>query len=320
MQGDSAKDIYDKYPLISTEIRERRVHPLRNYTGAGRWEFYENADRQHHTLVKETPTFVTLLDGGVETKYRKTTAKDDMGFWGGGLVEIAYKTTEIAKRYFNSTTTPLMWQLTMPAWQDILVIKSPTWPAGETYTTQHVTETRLIPATVMWVGCESSVVCSGGVFQPKTKMFFSQVRTDQTPTMMPVDSHGDFNYSSDTRSLSLRGHMSISNMGETTSTLIFANGRTFRVSLLYAHRVVVDEFLGGCSVELIQHAVTYRQVIVRRKSYRCKAQGTLATVITPIRRAPVSPHKEELARYVFNPVRMTRIHGDDALDIMADCY
>jgi hypothetical protein len=318
MTGDSREDILNQYPLLSTEFREHRVHPLQNYTGAGRWEFTgRDVARQHHTLVKETPTFVTLLEGGVETKYRKTHARDDMGFWGGLSVEVAYKPSESTKSYFNSTALPLMWHLTMNSRIQDVIVKSATWPAGETYYDEHVTEVRLVPATLMWVGVESSVVCEGGVFQPRSTMFFSQVRTDRTPMQVPIDMHGDHHYVRETRRICV-GSFFCTSGKVAENRLLFADGRNVSKDSFDG---ALREFVRGCSTELVQHTITYRHSVIRHKSYRCKSLGTSAKVIMPLRRAPpVSPHKEALAQYVFNPVRMTRLHGDDALDIMADCY
>jgi hypothetical protein len=296
---------------------------------------------QSHEFVSETGTFVTITlpNSDKHTRYRKITLRDDTGFYGGGMVECAFKDTKDVRDLFAIQRIDGVHKAHDKMPFNGFLVKAPAVAPDATYRQIHFIETRFLPTKMVWVGVEASVDALSGLFHPICKMVFSQVRTARTPEYMPVRSWDDYDYSPEWRRIKMPSHINIANAGVNDGVFLFADGRVMTDK---NNKADVAEFVSKCPTEHVLHTIMGKENVVDGKVYGRKIHkiiplGTANVRLSEMRttehlmevysgvalndlRAQRHALREELAQYVFNPVRMTRLHGDDALDIMADCY
>jgi hypothetical protein len=296
---------------------------------------------QSHEFVSETGTFVTITlpNSDKHTRYRKITLPDDTGFYGGGMVECAFKDTKEVRDLFAIHRIDGVHKAHDKAPFNGLLIKAPAVAPDATYRQINFVETRFLPTKMVWVGVEASVDALSGLFHPICKMVFSQVRTARTPEYMPVRSWDNYDYDRVCRAVRFPSRINIANAGVNDGVFLFADGR---VKTDKNNDDDVREFVSGCPVEHVLHTIIGKEYVFDGKVYnhhihKIVPLGTANIRLSEMRttehmmevyageamndlRAQRHALREELAQYVFNPVRMTRLHGDDALDIMADCY
>ena len=156
-------------------------------------------DRTKHerfTVESETPTFIKFHQKPY--RFRKETINKGDRY---STLNIAYRDTALNKERFNfgGDTRPDA----LPNWAvvkhytDVLV----RWDDADHSVDEHCDELWFLPSKVMYMGVETSLTTRNdeeGVFYAKTHTYCSPVKTERTPTKVPLRTQGTFRqYSTD---------------------------------------------------------------------------------------------------------------------------